>query len=112
MASLTASSDAPPAEAANGNGAHKEAADEEQPVSALDVEAAPADEPEFKVPHLSYFQVLKLFLKFGCLAVGGPVRAGATRAADCAAGCADRRPRCARACDRRCSRLRWSRRSW
>jgi hypothetical protein len=38
---------------------------------ALSVEAP---EPEFKIPKMSYFETLKLFLKFGCLAVGGPVR--------------------------------------
>ena len=41
--------------------------------SALAVEQPP---PEFAVPKMSYFKTFKIFLRFGFLAVGGPVRAG------------------------------------
>jgi hypothetical protein len=77
---------------ANGEGSSRGeavAAQEESVVAKADVEQ-PAEEacadgaagalavepppPEFVVPKMSYFQTFKIFLRFGCLAVGGPVR--------------------------------------
>jgi hypothetical protein len=60
---------------------------EMQGVTSTDVAAAePPPKPEFQVPELTYFQVLKIFLRFGCLAVGGPVRAARARRGERGAG--------------------------
>ena len=61
------------------SGAQAVPADVEQPAppAALSVEA---EKPEFGVPKdMTYWKLFKLFLRFGCLAVGGPVRRGAAR---------------------------------
>ena len=68
------------ADASSGNGGDKGSgstvvpADEEQPVEAGALSVEP-EKPEFGIPEgMTYWKLFKIFLRFGCLAVGGPVR--------------------------------------
>jgi hypothetical protein len=80
MAEANGHAGAPPENGGNmGNSAQVVPGDVEQPAEAgaLSVEA---EKPEFGIPaDMTYWKLFKIFLRFGCLAVGGPVRRGAAR---------------------------------
>lgn len=79
MAEANGHASAPPESGAErGSGGAGAVMDVEQPAEAGALCIEP-EKPEFGVPEMSYWQLFKLFLRFGCLAVGGPVRRDAPR---------------------------------
>ena len=79
MAEANGHASAPPESGGErGSGGAGAAADVEQPADAGALSIEP-EKPEFGVPEMTYWQLFKLFLRFGCLAVGGPVRGDATQ---------------------------------